>query len=102
MTLSKISRRLCSSTYLSMNLGINLIISRIPHGISKILFALGADDFLALLEGKIKECHLFKVQSGKTTVCCFNMRHLVLNELLLIIFNDSDNVFKSIGLFFEI
>ena len=62
-------------------------LSRIPHGISKILFALGADDFLALLEGKIKECHLFKVQSGKTTVCCFNMRHLVLNELLLIIFN---------------
>ena len=27
--------------------------SRIPHRISKILFALGADEFLAVLEGKI-------------------------------------------------
>ena len=27
--------------------------SRIPHRISKILFALGADEFLAMLEGKI-------------------------------------------------
>ena len=28
--------------------------SRIPHGISKILFALGANEFLAMLEGKIR------------------------------------------------
>ena len=33
---------------------------RIPHRDSKILFALGADNFLALLEGKIKECPFFK------------------------------------------
>ena len=29
--------------------------SRIPHGISKVLFALGADEFLAMQEGKIRE-----------------------------------------------
>ena len=29
--------------------------SRIPHRISKINFALGADEFLAMLEGKIRE-----------------------------------------------
>ena len=29
--------------------------SRIPHRIWKILFALGADEFLAMLEGKIRE-----------------------------------------------
>jgi hypothetical protein len=33
--------------------------SRIPHGISKILFALGADEFLAMLEGKIREAPFF-------------------------------------------
>jgi hypothetical protein len=29
--------------------------SRIPHRISKIIFALGADDLLAMLEGKIRD-----------------------------------------------
>jgi len=29
--------------------------SRIPRWISKIVFALGADDFLAILEGRIRE-----------------------------------------------
>ena len=43
--------------------------SRIPHRISKILLALGADEYLAMLEGKIKEDPFFKVQSGKITVC---------------------------------
>jgi hypothetical protein len=33
--------------------------SRIPHRISKILFALGADEFLAMLEGKISEAPFF-------------------------------------------
>ena len=33
--------------------------SRIPHRISKVLFALGADEFLAVLEGKIREAPLF-------------------------------------------
>ena len=43
--------------------------SRIPHMISKILFALGADEFLELLEGKIRLTPFFQVQSGKITVC---------------------------------
>ena len=34
--------------------------SRIPHRISKIIFALGADEFLAMLEGKIREATSFK------------------------------------------
>ena len=34
--------------------------SRIPHRIWKILFALGADEFLAMLEGKIREGPFFK------------------------------------------
>ena len=33
--------------------------SRIPHKISKIIFALGADEFLAMLEGKIREAPFF-------------------------------------------
>ena len=33
--------------------------SRIPHRISKILFALGADEFLAMIEGKIGEAPFF-------------------------------------------
>ena len=42
--------------------------TRIPHRISKIIFALGADDFLAMLEGKTREAPFFRVQSGKITV----------------------------------
>ena len=33
--------------------------SRIPCSISKILFALGADEFLAMLEGKIRDAPFF-------------------------------------------
>ena len=33
--------------------------SRIPHRILKTLFALGANDFLAMLEGKIREGPFF-------------------------------------------
>ena len=33
--------------------------SRIPHRISKILIALGADEFLAILEGKIRVTPFF-------------------------------------------
>jgi len=33
--------------------------SRIPHRISKILFALGDDEFLAMLESKIGEASFF-------------------------------------------
>ena len=42
--------------------------SRIPHRISKILFVLGTYEFLAMLEGKIRETPFLKVQSGKITV----------------------------------
>ena len=39
-----------------------------PDRISKILFALGADEFLAMLEGKIGEGPFFRVQSDEFTV----------------------------------
>jgi hypothetical protein len=42
--------------------------SRIRPRISKILFALGADEFLKMLEGKIRVTTFFKIQSGKITV----------------------------------
>ena len=42
--------------------------SRIPRRISKKNIALGADEFLAMLEGKIRVTPFFKVQSGKITV----------------------------------
>ena len=42
---------------------------RIPHRNSKIVFALGANEFLVMLEGKIRETLSFKVQPGKITVC---------------------------------
>ena len=32
------------------------------------IFALGADEFVIMLEGKIREAPFFKVQSGKITV----------------------------------
>ena len=54
--------------------------SRIRHGISKILFALGANDFLAMLEGKIREAPFFKVQSGKITVWTAKYYHGVLKN----------------------
>ena len=41
--------------------------SRIPHLISKNLFALGPDEILSMLEGKIRVTPLFKVQFGKIT-----------------------------------
>ena len=35
---------------------------------SKIIFALGADEFLTMLEGKIREAPFIQVQSGRITV----------------------------------
>ena len=46
--------------------------SKIPHRISKILFAYGSYVFLAMLEGKIREPQFLKVQSDKITVCLMN------------------------------
>ena len=42
--------------------------SRIHQRISKNLFGLGFYEFLAMLEGKIRENPFFKVQSGMITV----------------------------------
>ena len=50
---------------------------RIPHRISKILFAFGADEFLAMLEGKTKSAHFSKIQSGNITVWIANSTKLV-------------------------
>ena len=68
LTLSKKCLRLrpAPSKYLSER--INWTISTIPHRISKILFVYGSYDFLAMLEGKIREAPFFKVQSCKITV----------------------------------
>ena len=40
----------------------------VPHRISKIIFALGADEFLAMPEGKTREAHFFRVQSSVSKV----------------------------------
>ena len=49
--------------------------SRIPHRISKIIFAMGADEFLAM---ELERPHFLKVQSGKITVwmTSFTQLHL--------------------------
>ena len=59
--------------------------SRIPHRISKNLFALGADEFLAMLEGKIRVIPFFKVQSGKITVCVVSSYEI---KILTVVTND--------------
>ena len=48
--LSKICLRLYPSAYLSINLGIKWIISRIPCGISKFIFVQGCNESLAMLD----------------------------------------------------
>ena len=42
--------------------------SRIPRRISKILFASGANDFLLMLEGKIREWYSFMLKYSKISV----------------------------------
>ena len=58
---------------------------RIPHRNSKIIFALGADEFLVMLEGKIRETPFLKVQSGKITVCVGQPIILLLGTLSYLI-----------------
>ena len=72
VTLSKICLRLRPNAYLSINLRINWIISRIPRWILKILFVLGFYEALAKPNGKIGECPFFKVQSGKLIVWLYS------------------------------
>ena len=55
--------------YLSINLGINWIISRIPRGISNILFVQGSYESLAMLDSKARQCPFSMIQYCKITVC---------------------------------
>ena len=64
----KVSQAPSSSVQVLISERINWIISTIPHRISKILFVYHLCEFLAMLEGKIREAPFFKVQSGKITV----------------------------------
>ena len=64
LTLSQKFLRLvpAPSKCLSETERLNWIFSTIPHRISKIPFVYGSYEFLAMLEGKIREAHFFKVQ----------------------------------------
>ena len=75
VTLSKICLRLCPSAYLSINLRINRIISRIPRRISKIIFVQGSYESLAMLNGKTRQGLFSMVQCCKITVwfTCFSL-----------------------------
>jgi hypothetical protein len=59
LTLSKKYLRVCPAPSKCLSKGINGIISTIPHRISKILFFYGSYEFLAMLEGKIRETLFF-------------------------------------------
>ena len=60
LTLSKKCLRLHPAPSKCLSERINWIISTIPHRISKILFFYGSYEFLAMLEGKIREAPFFK------------------------------------------
>jgi len=60
LTLSKKCLRLRPALSMCLSERINWIISRIPHRISKILFVYGSYEFLAVLEGKIREAPFFR------------------------------------------
>ena len=68
LNLSKNCLRLRPAPTKCLSERINWIISIIPHRISKILFAYSSYEFLAMLEGKIRETPFLKVQSSKITV----------------------------------
>ena len=57
--LSKICLRLRPGAYLSINLGIKWIISRIPCRISKIIFVQGFYESLPILDGKTRQDPFF-------------------------------------------
>ena len=59
LTLSKKYHRLCLAPSKCLSERINWIISRIPHRISKIIFVYGSYEFLAMLQGKIRETPVF-------------------------------------------
>ena len=51
--------------------------SRIPRWISKIIFALGSYEFLAMLEGKVERAYSFRVQSRKIRVCVDTLKNII-------------------------
>ena len=59
LTVSKKCLRLRPAPSKCLSERINWIISTIPHRISKILFVYGSYEFLAMLEGKIREAPFF-------------------------------------------
>jgi hypothetical protein len=67
--LSKNSLRLGPSAYLSRNLRINWIISRIPCRISKIIFVQGSYESLAMLNSKTRQAVFSMIQYCKIAVC---------------------------------
>ena len=60
LTLSKKCLRLRPAPSKCLFESLDWIISRIPHRIAKILFVYGSYEFLATLEGKIREAPCFK------------------------------------------
>ena len=60
LTLSKKCLRLRPAPSKCLSERINWIISTIPHRISKIIFVYGSYEFLAMLEGKIREAPFFQ------------------------------------------
>jgi hypothetical protein len=60
LTLSKKCLRLRPAPFKCLSEKTNWTISTIPHRISKILFVYGSYEFLAMLEGKIREATFFK------------------------------------------
>ena len=59
LTLCKKYLRFCRAPSKCLSERINCIISTIPHRISKILIVYGSFEFLAMLEGKIREAPFF-------------------------------------------
>ena len=51
-----------------LNSWINLITSKMHHSVYKIIFVLGADEYLERLEGKVKKCLIFCVKIWEKTV----------------------------------
>ena len=68
VTLSKICLRLRPCAYLSINLGINWIISRIPRGISKIIFVQGSMNPEQSWMAKLDRALFSMIQYCKITV----------------------------------
>ena len=69
-------------------------VDKTHHSIWKLLFVLGADEYLERLEGKIRECLFFYIKYSKITVCKVNQK-----DFLTSFFWSSD--FLAIKHYFE-